>query len=236
MSNALDMPLDDIIKASKSSRRSNAPRGAQGGRGGRASGPTRNLRQGRDNKPYQAGVQQYRASPAAPLHTSVIRQSVPDGSKMQVSNLDNRVTAEDLKLVFSTRVGPLKKCTLVYDQHGKSTGTAVIHFSRVGDAAIAYSKFNGVPLDGRPMKIEIVLAPATARAVLPAAQTPRAPASNQGQQRPQSQGQQRPQSQGRGGRGGRGRGRGGRGQSERKETKTADQLDAEMSDYMQVDA
>lgn len=37
----------------------------------------------------------------------------------------------------------------MYDQHGKSTGTAAVHFVRVGDAALAYSKFNGVPLDGK---------------------------------------------------------------------------------------
>jgi len=36
----------------------------------------------------------------------------------------------------------------MYDQHGKSTGTAIVHFSRVGDAAVAYQKFNTVPLDG----------------------------------------------------------------------------------------
>ncbi|KAG0324197.1 hypothetical protein BGZ99_002077 [Dissophora globulifera] len=233
MSNSLDMSLDDIIKTSKSSRTrsstSSTRGGARGGaRGARGSGPTRNTRQGRDNKPYQAGVQQYRGAPAqAPLHTSVIRQSAPDGSKMQVSNLDHQVSAEDLKLVFSSRVGPLKKCTLVYDQKGKSTGTAVIHFTRVGDAASAYNKFNGVPLDGRPMKIEIVVAPATAQAVFAPAQAPRAPSTNQGQ---------RQQGPSRGARGGRGRGRGGRSQGERKETKTADQLDAEMTDYMQVDA
>ncbi|KAI1314427.1 hypothetical protein EDD11_002171 [Mortierella claussenii] len=226
---ALDMSLDDIIKTSRTSR----PRGGRGGRGAPRSstGPARNTRQGgRDNKPYSAGAQQYRSNAtAAPLHTSVLRQSVPDGSKMQVSNLDHRVTSEDLKLVFSSRVGPLKKCTLMYDQNGKSTGTAVIHFTRSGDAAIAYSKFNGVPLDGRPMRIEILLTPAVAHTVLPPMQAPRASAHNNGQG-PRSQGPSR------GGRGGRGRGRGGRSQGEKRETKTADQLDAEMNDYMQVDA
>jgi THO complex subunit 4 len=101
MSSALDMSLEDIIKNTKSSEPRNNNRSSRGGpRGARSSGsgPTRNGRQGRDNRPYQAGVQQYRATPVAPLHTSVIRQSIPDGSKMQVSNLDYRVSAEDLKV------------------------------------------------------------------------------------------------------------------------------------------
>ncbi|OAQ33274.1 hypothetical protein K457DRAFT_122492 [Linnemannia elongata AG-77] len=98
MSSALDMSLEDIIKTSKASEPRNNNRTSRGGpRGARSSGPTRNGRQGRDARPYQAGVQQYRAAPVAPLHTSVIRQSIPDGSKMQVSNLDHRVSAEDLK-------------------------------------------------------------------------------------------------------------------------------------------
>jgi len=60
----------------------------------------------------------------------------------------------------------------------------------------------------------------------------RAPVTNN-----QNQGQQRSHGPSRGGpRGGRGRGRGGRSQGDRRETKTADQLDAEMNDYMQVDA
>ncbi|KAG0380596.1 hypothetical protein BGX24_006923 [Mortierella sp. AD032] len=124
----------------------------------------------------------------------------------------------------------------MYDQNGRSAGTAVVHFSRVGDAAIAYSKFNSVPLDGRPMRIEIVLAPAAAQAVLPSS-TPRAPASHNHNQGQRSQGPSHGGARGaRGTRGGPGRGRGGRPQGERRETKTADQLDAEMNDYMQVDA
>ena len=105
MTSALDMSLDDIIKTQKPNR---APRGGsfRGGRGGPRSGPTRNTRQGRDNRPYTAGVQQYRATPAAPLNIAAIRESVPDGSKMQVSNLDNRVSAEDLKVTYSSNPHP----------------------------------------------------------------------------------------------------------------------------------
>ncbi|KAF9549728.1 hypothetical protein EC957_002792 [Mortierella hygrophila] len=247
MTSALDMSLADIIKTQKAERpaRTGAARGARtGGRtsgrnapraSGRTSGPTRTGRQARDKKPYTAGAQQYKATPVAPLHTSVIRQSAPDGSKMNVSNLDARVSAEDLKLVFTSRVGPLKKCTLMYDQKGKSTGTALIHFTRVGDAAIAMQKFNGVPLDGKPMRIELIIAPGAVQAALPAANASRAPRAagnnNNNQRQPQ-----RGQGAGRGGdRAGRGRGRGGR-QGEKKAPKTADQLDAEMTDYMQVDA
>ncbi|KAG0271065.1 hypothetical protein BGZ95_001190 [Linnemannia exigua] len=236
MTSALDMSLADIIKTQKTNRpRKDAPRG--GARGGRASGPTRTSgrtgRQTRDKKPYTAGAQQYKATPVAPLHTSVIRQSAPDGSKMNVSNLHTGVSAEDLKMVFTSRVGPLKKCTIMYDQNGKSTGNALVHFSRVGDAAIAMQKFNGVQLDGRPMKIELVIAPGAVQAALPVANAPRAPRAAGNNQR---QPQQRGQGAARGGdRAGRGRGRNGR-QGEKKTPKTADQLDAEMTDYMQVDA
>ncbi|KAG0088055.1 hypothetical protein BGZ93_011098 [Podila epicladia] len=242
MSSALDMSLDDIIKTQKANRparnnnsKSNDNNNNSRNRGGRSSGPARNTRNSRDKKPYSAGVQQYRSTPVAPLHTSVIRQNAPDGSKMQVSNLDHRVSADDLKLVFQSRVGPLKKCTLMYDQNGKSTGTALVHFQRVGDAALAYQKFNTVPLDGKPMKIEIVLAPTAAQAVLPGQAPKSSNNSNNNQSRPrQDRGTTRGRtSVGRGGRGG----RGARNSGTRKEApKTAEQLDAEMNDYMQVDA
>ncbi|KAF9437301.1 hypothetical protein BGZ76_001307 [Entomortierella beljakovae] len=239
MTSSLDMSLADIIKTQKASR---PPRGNQKSRAtgptrnSKTTGPTRNTRGSRDKKPYTAGAQQYKATPVAPLHTSVIRQSAPDGSKIQISNLDLRVTADDLKLVFSSRVGPLKKCSINYDQNGKSNGTALVHFTRVTDAAVAVQKFNGVPLDGRAMKIELVVAPGAA------AVTPAAGQSNSGRQGQQKRtpvkagrpGRGRGNNSGSGSGSGRGRGRGGRG--EKKETKTADQLDAEMSSYMQVDA
>ncbi|KFH65324.1 hypothetical protein MVEG_08803 [Podila verticillata NRRL 6337] len=123
----------------------------------------------------------------------------------------------------------------MYDQNGKSTGTALVHFQRVGDAALAYQKFNTVPLDGKPMRIEIVLAPTAAQAVLPG-KAPRA--SNNSSNNSNNSNNNRPRREDRGNT--RGRTRGGRGArtgGTRKETpKTTEQLDAEMNDYMQVDA
>ncbi|KAF9579784.1 hypothetical protein BGW38_003813, partial [Lunasporangiospora selenospora] len=160
MSSALDMSLEDIIKKDRGNNNRSRPSSSSS-----HSGPTRHRGTGRsynqhsgpmghprssNNRPYHSALHQYRNNVAAvaPLHTSVIRQSIPDGSKVQVSNLDHRVTSEDLKkLVFSTRVGPLKKCTLMFDERGHSTGTAMVHFERVTDAALAMQRFNGVPLD-----------------------------------------------------------------------------------------
>jgi len=86
------------------------------------------------------------------------------------------------------------------------------------------------------MKIEIVLAPTAAQAVLPS-QAPRA--SNNNNSKSNNSNSNRPRREDRGNT--RGRTRGGRGGARtggsRKETpKTAEQLDAEMHDYMQVDA
>lgn len=130
-------------------------------------------------------------------------------------------------------VGPVKKASLAFDAQGKSKGTAEIIFVRRNDAVLAMRKYDNVPLDGRPMKIEM-----TTRAPIlqMAAGSSAGPASGGRLGRPNrdAKGQQSRGGRGgsRGGRGGRRGGANGPNRREKRPNKTADELDAEMDTYM----
>ncbi|OZJ03527.1 hypothetical protein BZG36_03413 [Bifiguratus adelaidae] len=183
MASSLDMALDDIITTSKS--RPKAQRGK--GRGNQRS------------IPYSRG--------GKGLAT---KSGASEGSKIMISNLHYNVNEADLRELFEKSVGPLKKVSLSYDKTGRSSGQATVSFVRQKDASVAFKKFNNITLDGRPMKIEILLQ--NANLVADAGRTVGGRAGQRG----------------RGGRGGR---RGG----EKKTPKTQEDLDKEMADYMSVD-
>lgn len=227
MADKLDMSLDDIIKQNRNQYRLPG-RGGGRGRGGR--GRTRgssvgNTMRSRTNRGGRSRPLPYSRPKEIPdrwqhdLFDGGVSQrtGLTTGvTKLLVSNLDYGVSDSDIKELFA-EFGPLRKAAVHYDRSGRSLGTADVIFERRLDAVKAMKQYNGVPLDGRPMNIQI-----TSSTV---------PSSNRG-------------SSGGGGGGGggqrnfnrnrqgSGRGRQLRGGGSQRKIPTAEELDAELDAYV----
>ncbi|KAK9503823.1 hypothetical protein O3M35_010298 [Rhynocoris fuscipes] len=176
MVDKVDMSLDDIIKQNKQfkfpsrrgrgfggQRSNNTTTTRRGGRsrgGGGGGGPQRrrnnfgNLR----SSPYQRGGDINGRWQHDMFVDSFGRRGLMSNSggptKLLVSNLDFGVSNTDIQELF-TEFGPLKSATVHYDKSGRSLGTADVVYDRRADAIKALKQYNGVPLDGRPMNIQL---------------------------------------------------------------------------------
>ena len=81
------------------------------------------------------------------LETAFTRSTLRDPE----TTIDRRAKQE----LFS-QVGAVKKAGLNFDQNGRSKGTAEVILARRQDAMQAIKTYNGVKLDGRPLRIELV--------------------------------------------------------------------------------
>lgn len=229
MTDKIDMSLDDIIKLNR--RKGGGARGGRGGRAGRGSvrgnmylrargggvGNARRLRMARNRPmPYTRPKE----LPDRWQHDlfdggfGVSKGGIRSvGAKLLVSNLDFGVSDSDIQELF-TEFGPLKKAAVHYDRSGRSLGTADVVFERQPDAIKAMKQYNNVPLDGRPMKIQL------ATSTIPDAGA-RGTGRLGGNVR-------RGGMMGIRGRGGRGRGRGGT----NRKMPTAEELDAQLDAYV----
>lgn len=236
MSN-VGMSLDDLMKAKASKAKPATGRGRAAGAGksrggagrGRASRgrASRGMRgrgstagRGRGRAEYEVYNEQpaYLKQPkSAGFKTQAARASaatsaVAATSKLLVSNLNpDTVTNDDIQELFGA-IGSIHSARLHFDENKRSLGTATVTYKNKADALKAVEKYNDVPLDDKPMRIDLIATPVThpaaqqqvvqqprARYVEPEPRYQRAPAQYDAPYR------------GRGGRGTRGRGAGGRG-------------------------
>jgi len=227
MSGKLDQGLDEIISTQ---------RRAVGGR-------RQNQRRSTGGRPATTapigGVKKTTKQPKGPATKQGAAKAIGANgdSKVVVSNLPKDVNESQIKEYFNSSVGAVKRVEVSYGPGGVSRGIATITFSKVDGASKAFSALNGLLVDNRPIKIEIVVTGDKAAAIVPTAKP-----LNDRISQPKTQPKAQPKSaankkkkdaagnaagaDARPNRAGRAKKR-----SSRPAKKTAEELDSEMADY-----
>lgn len=219
----VDQSLEDIVKkqldAKRGARKGGAPRrgSSQVQRANRRRGSVgKNRGRGGDVSVAENGAQR----------TNLFRsrsegRSERDNQRtdMMVSNLDYNVSQKDMEELFS-EFRDFSKAVLHFDQNGRSVGTCKLSFRSRSGAMKAHKQYNGVPLDGKAMRIEVLgevsMAPVSSRLG-----RKNSPPRNRDRS---------PFRRARGGRGGRPKPAGK--PREKKEVKSAEDLDKELDSYL----
>lgn len=154
-------------------------------------------------------------------------------SKIMVSNLPKDVSEAQIKEYFQQAVGQVKKVDLSYGPGGVSRGIAQVTFHHADGASKAFSTLNGLLIDNKPVKVEVIIANAD---LIPQPKT-LGQRISQPKAQPKSAATVKHSAATAKGGAAAAAGKGakkavrGRGRSTRPAKKTAEELDSEMADY-----
>ncbi|KAF5676297.1 mRNA export mlo3 [Fusarium heterosporum] len=220
MSGKLDQALDDITQAQRRSARRRPAQRRSTGRPA-AAAPIGGIQ--KSTKPARGAGAKNAPAKAAPTNSD---------SKIIVSNLPKDVSEQQIKEYFIQSVGPIKRVELSYGPNSQSRGIANVTFHKSDGASKAFQKLNGLLVDNRPIKIEIVVGAAQADKVIPTAKT-LAERTSQPKAQPKSAAANKRNVNAT--KGGDAKGDAGnkkrRGRNSRPAKKTQEELDSEMADY-----
>ncbi|KIW64435.1 hypothetical protein, variant [Phialophora macrospora] len=217
MSGRLDQSLDSIIDSQKKAKRETRRRKV-----GKPTGTTAPV----------GGVKKATRPVKSAIKPATGAAAQARSSKIVVSGLPFDVNEAQIKEYFGKSVGNVKKVSLQYNQTGQSRGIADIIFSKPDSAAKAAKDLNGMLVDKRPMKIEVVVDASHVPTPAPVKSLAERVAAN-----PKAQPKSATATKkvaGKDGAKGRPVGKAGkpkRGRNSRPKAKTAEELDAEMTDY-----
>ncbi|KAI5928061.1 RNA recognition domain-containing protein [Camillea tinctor] len=227
MSGKLDQPLDEIIS---SQRRAVA--------GGRRRSQRRPAGRPATTAPIGGVQKTSKQNRAATTKQTPAKAAGGNGeSKVVVSNLPKDVNESQIKEYFTTSVGPIKRVELSYGPNSVSRGIATVTFSKLDGASKAFNALNGLLVDNRPIKIEIVVSAAKAAEIIPPAKTLTERISQPKAQPKSAANDKKKEGAGKPtGAGARGRNNKRRGPTRngRPAKKTAEELDSEMADYFEA--
>jgi len=214
----LDKSLDEIISRQRSVRGRGARRGAR--------------RSGATGRPAPAapvgGVKKNPRNAKSAVKPVPTGPSIKGDGRILVSNLPKDVDEKMIKEYFSAQCGPVKRAEIAYGPGGVSRGTATVWFSRFENATKAVSDCNNIQIDGKPIRIELLLDAKSAQAIPPPKALSERVTQPKAQPKSAATTKAPATTSTRGKKPGR---RGGR--SARPTPKTAAELDSEMQDYFQ---
>ena len=152
----LNMPLDDLVKMNqnKNKQRNNFNKNRNTNRfyNNNQRYQSNYRYNNRDNRRYYNNYNDRRHEPFNKFDHVDRNKQRDTRTRLFITNLHRGVTNQELQKLFGAK-GKLKRCGVIYDKMGKSTGTADIEYERAEDAKEAINAFNNAEIDRVPLTV-----------------------------------------------------------------------------------